>query len=279
MSVSRRQFCTAAAGLFASGTALGTASAQASLELSGMVRSEGDGDPTGTDIRFSHASVDERAEATVGQNGEFSVVLSETGTYRVTTFDESPERDGVPVVSSFDPRSITEEGDLGEFVLPEAHEVSLRFVDADGNPVSGLPVNFRAANGTGASPGLFTTDSEGYTKYRGATETGVELAGQTQVELQQRGEPPTPVQSVFVTDSTELEFSVENPTRYGGSVGDSGGGRDGSVQRPADDGERERGLFSNSGDEPEFVSDPLNLTTAGFLLSVAGITYQLFDGR
>jgi outer membrane protein assembly factor BamB len=42
---------------------------------------------------------------------------------------------------------------------------------------------------------------------------------------------------------------------------------------------RQRGLFSNGGDEPEAVSDPFNLTTLGFLLSVVGIGYQMIEGR
>lgn len=41
---------------------------------------------------------------------------------------------------------------------------------------------------------------------------------------------------------------------------------------------RERGFLSNSGDEPEYLSNPLNLTTLGFLLSVGGILHQLFNG-
>lgn len=134
-------------------------------------------------------------------------------------------------------------------------------------------MNFRAENGTGLSPGIFTTDADGYTKYSGASNRGVELTGQTQVELLPRGAPPTVVQQVFVTDSEEFEFTVQNPEQYGGeSAGGSSGVED-------DGGARERGLFSNSGDEPEFVSNPLNLTTAGFLLSVAGIGYQMIEGR
>lgn len=42
---------------------------------------------------------------------------------------------------------------------------------------------------------------------------------------------------------------------------------------------RQRGLFSNSGDEPEFVSNPFNLTVLGFLLSVGGIIHQMISGR
>ncbi|MFB6298347.1 MAG: hypothetical protein ABEH56_07485 [Salinirussus sp.] len=43
--------------------------------------------------------------------------------------------------------------------------------------------------------------------------------------------------------------------------------------------DRQRGFLSNSGDEPAFISNPLNLTTIGFLLSVAGIAHQLLQGR
>jgi outer membrane protein assembly factor BamB len=42
---------------------------------------------------------------------------------------------------------------------------------------------------------------------------------------------------------------------------------------------RQRGLFSNGGDEPDIVSNPFNLTMVGFLLSVAGIAHQMLQGR
>lgn len=59
-----------------------------------------------------------------------------------------------------------------------------------------------------------------------------------------------------------------------GSTGESDGGSDGDGRAV-----RERGLFSNDGDEPDAVSNPFNLTTLGFLLSVAGIGYQMLEGR
>lgn len=43
--------------------------------------------------------------------------------------------------------------------------------------------------------------------------------------------------------------------------------------------ERQRGFFSNSSNEPEFLSNALNLTVLGFVLSVAGIIQQLLGGR
>jgi hypothetical protein len=266
--------------LFASSAAIGTVSAQAPFEVSGTLRSESDGDVAGTELRLSNVSSDQRAETTVEPNGAFEVTVPETGEYRMTVFDVSPERDSVPVVHSFDDVSISDGGDLGEFSLPEAHDVSIRFVDTNGDPVEGLPVNFRAENGTGTSPGTFTTDSEGYTKYDGVPDPGVELAGRTQIEIQRTGEPPTPIETVFVDGPNELEFSLQDPERFlSESVTYSDGGRDGSAERESNGGTRERGLFSNSGDEPAFVSDPLNLTTIGFALSVAGIGYQMIEGR
>lgn len=284
MVVTRRQFCTVGAGLVTSGVALGTASAQTSIEVSGVVRMDGDGEVGGTVLRFSNTTTDARTEATVEPDGSFSLIVQEAGDYRVTAFDESPDRDGVPVVYGFNNVSVSDDGsntpdssdsgDIGELNLPEAHDVSIRFFDADGDPIGGLPVNFRAANGTGPSPGLFTTDSEGYVRFAGASDRGVELAGRTEIEIQPDGESPTPIQSVFVESASEFEFTVQNPEQFGaGNVGDAGAD-DGSGE-----GTRERGLFSNSGDEPEFISNPFNLTMLGFLLSVAGIVHQMLQGR
>jgi outer membrane protein assembly factor BamB len=58
--------------------------------------------------------------------------------------------------------------------------------------------------------------------------------------------------------------------------GSGAGGNDFESTGTAD---RKRGLFSNGGDEPEFISDGLNLTVLGFLLSVAGILHQMTQGR
>lgn len=117
MSVSRRQFCRVTAGLCASQAVLGTASAQTSIEVSGTVRSDGDSEVAGAELRFSNTSAEQRAETTIQSNGEFTVVVPEPGTYRVTLFDESPERDGVPAVYSFNNVSISETGDIGELSL------------------------------------------------------------------------------------------------------------------------------------------------------------------
>jgi len=70
----------------------------------------------------------------------------------------------------------------------------------------------------------------------------------------------------------------------GADDADSGGGTatGGTGNEDVDgsgSGEPQRGLFSNDGDEPEFVSNPFNLTVLGFLLSVAGIIHQMLQGR
>lgn len=64
--------------------------------------------------------------------------------------------------------------------------------------------------------------------------------------------------------------AVSGSTDPAGSGDDAAGG---------DDDSRERGLFSNDGDEPEGISSAFNLTMLGFLLSVAGIIYQMLQGR
>lgn len=44
-------------------------------------------------------------------------------------------------------------------------------------------------------------------------------------------------------------------------------------------GERKRGFFSNTDDEPDFLSNAFNLTVIGFLLSIIGIVHQMLEGR
>lgn len=212
------------------------------------------------------------------------MIVPGSGNYRVTVFSKSPEPDGVPVVYSFNDMSVSEGGNVGEFSIPEAYEVSVRFVDPDGNPVEGVPANFRAENGTGLPPEFFTTDAGGYVTYPGASTRGVELAGRTDIEILPDGGSPTLVQSVVIDSSSEFEFTIENPEQYRtGVVGSderaSTANSEADVGEGADEGARERGLFSNSGNEPDFISNPLNLTTAGFALSVLGIGYQLLEGR
>jgi outer membrane protein assembly factor BamB len=56
------------------------------------------------------------------------------------------------------------------------------------------------------------------------------------------------------------------------SSGGSGSGGSGTDTR-------QRGLFSNGGDAPDGISNPFNMTVLGFVLSIAGIVYQMIGGR
>jgi outer membrane protein assembly factor BamB len=80
----------------------------------------------------------------------------------------------------------------------------------------------------------------------------------------------------------------DSSTRDGGSAdvvrssstdeGDTGSSPSGNSGGEETSESRQRGFFTNSGDEPAFISDAFNLTTMGFLLSVGGIIHQLMEG-
>lgn len=76
--------------------------------------------------------------------------------------------------------------------------------------------------------------------------------------------------------STQQSDGGGGGTTAGGDEAVSGGDDDAGS---GNDASRERGLFSNDGDEPEVISSAFNLTMLGFLLSVAGIVYQMLQGR
>lgn len=270
MSVTRRRFCAAGALTLSSPAIIGSASAQSGVEVVATVRSEVETDVSGVEFQLQNiVNEDIHPRTLVDASGEITFNLPETGSYRVTAFDTTTESNKIPVVYSFDNVNINESGNIGEFVIPEAYETDIRFIDEEGSPVEDLPVQFRAENGTGPKPGeYFTTDSDGYTKYERSNERGVELVSPTDVEIQSFGERPQKVQTVFVTESTEFEFKISNPEQYTNSAS-SGSGVSG-----------QRGLFSNNpSGGGGALSNPTNLTALGFLLSVGGIAYQLVGGR
>ncbi len=276
MSTNRRRFCAAGALILSSPAILGSASAQSQIEVTGTVRSEVGADVAGVEFRLQNVLNDRiRPETTVDSSGEINLTLPETGTHRVTIFDISPDTNRIPVVYSFNNISIGEDGDIGEFVIPEAYQTDIRIVSDTGDPIEDLPINFRAENGTSPAPGNFTTDSDGFVKYGGATEPSVELSSPTEVEIHPPGVPADEtqkIQTVFVTEPTEFEFKISNPEQYTNTMSGSdstGSGASG-----------QRGLFSNNpSGRGGALSNPTNLTTLGFLLSVGGIAYQLVGGR
>lgn len=76
--------------------------------------------------------------------------------------------------------------------------------------------------------------------------------------------------------STPTPGSGDNGAEEAGSqaidIDESGAGSDGGGDAP------QRGFFSNSGNDPAFLTNVFNLTVLGFLLSVAGIFYQMMEG-
>lgn len=276
MPIKRRRFCAAGVLGLTSPVILGSASAQSSIEVSGTIRSEVEADVGGVEFRLSNdVKEDIFVKSIINESGEINLTVQETGPHRVTIFDMSAENNKIPVVYSFNNVFIDDDGDIGEFVIPEAYQTDIRCVNKDGNLIKDLPVNFRAENGTGLPPGAFTTDTEGYVKYPGTAERGVELSSPTTIEIQ----PPSAlekrqkIQTVFVTEPTEFEFEISNPEQYTNAI--AGSDSAGSVNSG-----RQRGLFSNNpSGGGGALSNPTNLTTLGFLLSVGGIAYQLVRGR
>lgn len=308
---------------------VGTVRAQA-ITLSGTVTSTAGASPAGTTVEVVNpANRRDRERAAIGEDGGFDVIMPEAEVYEVGYYNDRfngryvREPDDLPLLYHFGTAEASEGGTLGEFSLPEAHVVQIQCVDTDGNPIEGLPVNFRDAGGTGAPPGLFSTTANGFVKFADMTETGVELSGETRVEVQPPSQSGNPdgLQTVYVTEPRDIQLRVFDPTRYPGvSVND--GNTDANPSSPLTKTEtsratprsttepatatpatratpptetanpqssstevssgRSRGFFSNraGGEEPTGpLSNAVNLTTLGFLLSVAGIGYQLIEGR
>jgi hypothetical protein len=275
---------------------VGTVRAQ-DITLSGTVTSAAGTSTAGTTVRVSNpADRTEYAEAGINGNGEFSVNVPEKlENYGVEYFTKFggryiQERNALPLLYDFGTAEASEDGTLGEFGLPEAHVIQIQCLDTDGNPIEGLPVNFLTTVGSGLRPGVFTTTANGYLKYIGATETGVELSGPTRVVVQppSRSGNPDYLRLISVTEPQEIQLTVSNPTRYYG-VSENDGNTDATASSSATDSSsagvgsgRSRGFLSNraAGEEPTGpLSNAVNLTTLGFLLSIAGIGYQLIEGR
>ncbi|MFB6233061.1 MAG: hypothetical protein ABEH61_02265 [Haloarculaceae archaeon] len=137
-------------------------------------------------------------------------------------------------------------------------------------------------------------------------EQGVEIPANTRQEI---GFPEVTLSAIEESLGREIEpgtyehsFGIPEGLRIEGQVEIGGEASADSPQAPTDDGTpedggsersvtqedvessetggggRERGFFSNSGDSPDALSNPLNLTTLGFLLSVAGIAHQMLQG-
>lgn len=302
MDISRRRFCLTTAGIATSvtGASAGHAVAQEEIQVSGTVRSEVGADPAGTTVDiFKSSDPTQRVRTTIGSDGRFSASLPGSGAYDIVYINQTDstglvrDPDELPLVYFVTETQISESGDLGEFVLPEGHPVSIRCVTSEGDPIENLPVNFRAENGFGVRPGAFTTTPTGMVKFTGTSRTGVELGGSTTIEVQPPSQSGAPdrLQTISVSEEMEVEVTVPNPTQYPDVVVNRSGetrtatgtgtASESSQDRTTGDdglGGRQRGFLSNSENEPAFLSNPFNLTTLGFLLSVGGIIHQMMGG-
>ncbi len=302
--LNRRRFCLSAgmAAVASTGTVVGQTTAQQEIQVSGTVRSEVDADPASTTIEiFKTSDPSQSLQATIESDGQFSGSLPGTGTYQLVYINQTStaelitEQDDLPLVYYFTEMEITDGGDLGEFVLPEGEPVSIQCVDTDGRPIENLPVNFRSENGYEVQPDAFTTNPEGYVQFSDASEPGVELAGTTTIEIRPQSGSPVQLREIAVTEQMDLRLTVTKPSQYqnveinGATASDEQSSGTVSAQ-PSETvsaqpngttgaAGRQRGFFSNSGNEPAFLSNPINLTTLGFLLSVAGIIHQMLGGK
>lgn len=294
MSLSRRGFLAGVAGsaALAGGQSVGLAAAD-SVDVTGRVESAAGADVSGATVEVVEPeNRDDRFETTLGSDGRFAGSVDTDGSYEVLFFDGTssrliPDPNDRPFMYFFGLERIPSDGDLGTLTLPRGYESQIRFVTAEGNPIEGLPVSFRAPNGTGPGTGQFTTTPDGYVRHAAATDPGVELAGQVDLEVYPPGGEPTFLERIGVTAEGEFSVTVPNPRQYEVTIRDADSGdaiaepSSGSTEegsRRGSDG-RQRGFFTNSGDEPPVLSNALNLTTLGFLLSVGGIAHQLVKGR
>lgn len=110
------------------------------------------------------------------------------------------------------------------------------------------------------------------------------LAGMNRNSGQPRGwlarSPGTTVQTVTAGQAVTAASTPSGDSSDGSGAGESTRASDPSLGTSGADGSvpRQRGFFSNSGDEPAFLTNVFNLTILGFLLSVAGIFYQMLEG-
>jgi len=217
MNLNRRRFCSAlGVGSVSVSPIVGTASAQSEIPVSATITSAVGANLGGVELYFSKVDSDVSQAVTVPSDGILEFSLPQAGSYRVTLRNIATRNEDIPLVYGFPNITVDDSGGSGEITIPAAYDTQIRCVDLNGDPVSRLPVNFRASNGTGVRPGLFTTSEQGYVKYVGATETGVELTGKTEIEIQ----PPSDLSqtsrlaTVTVDESREFEFVVQNPEQY-----------------------------------------------------------------
>lgn len=172
----------------------------------------------GTQVELFSPSVG-RAYNLSLRDGAYAESVPAGESYIMTYFHQDGEYitdfDGVPVLYALeDEIEIDGEEATLDFELPQAYRTEIRIVDADSDPIPDFPVNFRAPNGSGMGPGNFTTDADGYAKFVGNSETGVDLAGEVTVEADVDDGGGDRLRDITVTEPDEFTAIVQRPDQY-----------------------------------------------------------------
>ena len=215
MTFNRRHFCSALA-ISSTGIIGGTVSAQSEVQISGTITSAVGADIEGVELLFQQVDTNSFWRYTVPASGDIDLTVSETGTFRVRSFDTSARKDNVPLVYSFGRNPVDDTGATVSYTLPQSYDVTIQCVDTDGTPVEDLAVLLRAG-GTSHQPGLLTTSEQGYVTFDRTEEITdqpeLQLAGPTTVELS-KNDSRQPLGEIDVTENAEYEFEVANIETY-----------------------------------------------------------------
>ncbi|PSQ55610.1 hypothetical protein BRD22_08680 [Halobacteriales archaeon SW_8_68_21] len=287
---SRRGFL-AGAGAAAAACGVPTVAAQSTVEVTGQVRSPSGATVSNSSVVFLRNDTGELLPAVTDSDGRFAQSVPADVEYHLN-FIQSPDpppfpdiEDDIPLHQYLDSIRPTERSEVGTFDLPWANRVNARVVDQNGEPVRDATIEVVSQGYHLAES--FNTDPSGYVKHVDATErVGVDLAGEVEFRAwppgsAQDGDPGATTSLGVDSDAgVTLTLSETDVTEDSGTGDEEAGTGDQEATTDApspEDSDKapERGFFSNSADEPEFLSDAVNLTTVGFALSAVGLIYQL----
>ena len=310
------QAATAVGGCFITGT---VAAQSGSTRVSASVEAEAGTALTDSHVVFADQETHEWYRADIDQNGTFSAELPSNTGYDVVFFHQRQGDlmrsafDGVPVIADLDQIRVENESlELGTYTVPEGFVTTIRVVDSNGNPLEDVPLSFYTRQGAGTGPRSFTTNADGYVTHVASSQAGIELAGSMTIRTHPRGGGGELLDTTFIDEEKSLSVVLRNPEEYDDIVvhADSGeqtdtasetrapstevtgvkpsGTASGTTtpqQSPSDSSTGgdpstgQRGFFSNGANEPDALSNPMNLTIGGFVLSVAGIVFQMVGGK
>jgi hypothetical protein len=274
---------------------------------------------TDSHVVFADRETHEWYRADIDEDGNFSVDLPSNTGYDVIFFHQKQGDlmrsafDGVPVIADLDQIRVENEPmELGNYTVPEGFMTMIQVVDSDGNPLENVPLSIYTQYGAGTGPRSFTTNSDGYVTHAASSEAGIELAGSMTIRTHPASADGELLDNIFVDKETSVTVVLRNPEEYNGIVVHD---ESGEVTEPTPEAQTpsasdpttqstgtvpektaaqqsasgsltgdnsnsvQRGFFSNGANEPEALSDPMNLTVGGFLLSVAGIVFQMVGGK